>query len=78
MVGQGVLRECLLDPDVQHVLSIVRAPTGRQHAKLTELVHKDFFELHHRIPVNRLRRLLLLPRRHFLRHVRRKLFPTDL
>ena len=26
MVGQGVFRECLLDPDVQHVLSIVRSP----------------------------------------------------
>ncbi len=44
MVGQGVLRECLLDPSVQHVLSIVRGPTGQQAAKLTELVHKDFFD----------------------------------
>jgi uncharacterized protein YbjT (DUF2867 family) len=43
MVGQGALRECLLDPSVQHVLSIVRNPTGQEHAKLTELVHKDFF-----------------------------------
>jgi len=44
MVGQGVLRECLMDPNVQHVLSIVRAPAAQQHAKLTELVHKDFFD----------------------------------
>jgi uncharacterized protein YbjT (DUF2867 family) len=43
MVGQGVLRECLLDPDVQQILSIVRAPSGQQHAKLRELVHTDFF-----------------------------------
>ena len=44
MVGQGVLRECLLDPSVEHVLSIVRSPTAQQHAKLRELVHKDFFD----------------------------------
>jgi len=44
MVGQGVLRECLLDPDVQSVLSIVRSPTGQQHPKLRELVHADFFD----------------------------------
>ena len=43
MVGQGVLRECLLDPDVERVLSIVRAPTGQSDQKLRELVHKDFF-----------------------------------
>ena len=44
MVGQGVLRECLLDPDVQHVLSIVRTPSNQQHAKLRELVQTDFFD----------------------------------
>ena len=43
MVGQGVLRECLLDPDVERVLSIVRAPSGRHDPKLRELVHNDFF-----------------------------------
>jgi uncharacterized protein YbjT (DUF2867 family) len=43
MVGQGVLRECLLDPEVQHILSIVRTPSGQQHPKLRELVHTDFF-----------------------------------
>src|SRR5205807_6546305 len=36
--------ECLLDPSVQHVLSIVRCPTGQQHAKLIELVRKHFFD----------------------------------
>jgi uncharacterized protein YbjT (DUF2867 family) len=41
MVGQGVLRECLLDPDVERVLAVGRSPTGQQHAKLQELVHKD-------------------------------------
>ena len=42
MVGQGVLRECLADPDVIEVISVVRASTGRQHAKLREIVHADF------------------------------------
>jgi uncharacterized protein YbjT (DUF2867 family) len=43
MVGQGVLRECLLDHDVESVLAIVRSASGQQHEKLHELVHKDFF-----------------------------------
>jgi len=42
MLGQGALRECLLDPGVEHVLAIVRTPTGRQEPKLQELVHQDF------------------------------------
>jgi uncharacterized protein YbjT (DUF2867 family) len=42
MVGQGVLRECLLDPDVEAVLAVGRSPTGQAHAKLRELVHRDF------------------------------------
>jgi uncharacterized protein YbjT (DUF2867 family) len=44
MVGQGVLRECLLDPDIQQILSIVRTPTNQQDPKLHELVHADFFD----------------------------------
>jgi uncharacterized protein YbjT (DUF2867 family) len=42
MIGQGVLRECLLDPEVKQILSIVRTPTGQNNAKLRELVHTDF------------------------------------
>ena len=42
MVGQGVLRECLRDPGVTEVVSLVRRPSGRAHAKLRELVHGDF------------------------------------
>jgi uncharacterized protein YbjT (DUF2867 family) len=45
MVGQGVLRECLLDPGVASVLTIGRSPTGQQHAKLQEIVHKDLLDL---------------------------------
>jgi uncharacterized protein YbjT (DUF2867 family) len=44
MVGQGVLRECLIDPDVQQMLSIVRTASGQQHPKLRELVHTNFFD----------------------------------
>jgi len=44
MVGQGVLRECLLDPDVDSVLSIGRSATGQQYPKLRELVQTDLFD----------------------------------
>jgi len=44
MVGQGVLRECLLDPEVSRVLSIGRSATGQTHAKLRELVVPDLFD----------------------------------
>ncbi len=44
MVGQGALRECLLDPEVTGVLSVVRRASGRTDAKLTELVHPDFYD----------------------------------
>jgi uncharacterized protein YbjT (DUF2867 family) len=45
MIGQGVLRECLLDPEVQRVVTVGRAATGQQHPKLEEIVHKDLFDL---------------------------------
>jgi uncharacterized protein YbjT (DUF2867 family) len=41
MVGQGVLRECLLDPEVQLVQTIGRSFTGLKHTKLREIVHQD-------------------------------------
>ena len=41
MVGQGVLRECLLDAGVGNVLVVGRSPTGQQHAKLREVLHED-------------------------------------
>ena len=44
MVGQGVLRECLLDPEVAEVLAVGRAATGRSDPKLRELVHQDFID----------------------------------
>jgi uncharacterized protein YbjT (DUF2867 family) len=42
MVGQGVLRECLLDASVERVLAIGRSAAGQRHDKLRELVVKDF------------------------------------
>jgi uncharacterized protein YbjT (DUF2867 family) len=45
MVGQGVLRECLLDPDVESVLAVVRISSLPQHDKLREVVHQDVSDL---------------------------------
>jgi uncharacterized protein YbjT (DUF2867 family) len=44
MIGQGVLRECLLDADVEHVVAIGRSAAGVQHPKLREIVHKDLWD----------------------------------
>lgn len=44
MVGQGVLRECLLDPGVEQVLAIGRTSTGINHPKLRELLRTDLFD----------------------------------
>src|SRR5260370_15830940 len=44
MVGEGVLRECVLDSDVESVLAVGRSPTGQRHAKLREIVHDDFLD----------------------------------
>lgn len=45
MVGEGVLHECLLHPDVEQVLVINRKPGGVSHPKLKEIILKDFFDL---------------------------------
>jgi uncharacterized protein YbjT (DUF2867 family) len=45
MVGQGVLRECLLDPQVERVLSVGRSATGGQDPKLHEIVHGNLGDL---------------------------------
>ncbi|WP_422735964.1 NAD-dependent epimerase/dehydratase family protein [Micromonospora sp. WMMD729] len=45
MVGQGVLRECLLADDVREVLTIGRRPTGRQDPKLREVTVADVGDL---------------------------------
>ena len=45
MVGQSVLRECLLDADVQKIICIGRNPSGQHSPKLRDLVLKDMFHL---------------------------------
>jgi uncharacterized protein YbjT (DUF2867 family) len=45
MVGQGVLRECLLDPDVESVLVVARSPLvqpQRNEKKVRVIIHSDF------------------------------------
>jgi len=44
MVGQGVLRECLLDAEVESVLAVGRSPTGQRHPKLREILHDNFLD----------------------------------
>ena len=44
MVGQGCLRECLLDSGVESVLAVGRSATGQRHAKLCEILHDDFLD----------------------------------
>jgi uncharacterized protein YbjT (DUF2867 family) len=44
MVGRGVLRECLLDPDVESVLSIGRSTTSIKHTKLREILRDNLFD----------------------------------
>jgi len=45
MVGEGVLYECLLHPDVEKILVINRRPCGITHPKLQEIVHTNFYDL---------------------------------
>jgi uncharacterized protein YbjT (DUF2867 family) len=44
MVGQGVLRECLLDPEVDRVVTVGRSGGGAQNPKLEEIVHADMLD----------------------------------
>jgi uncharacterized protein YbjT (DUF2867 family) len=45
MVGEGVLHECLLNPEVESVLVINRRPCGVSDPRLKEIIHGDFFDL---------------------------------
>jgi uncharacterized protein YbjT (DUF2867 family) len=44
MVGQGVLRACLLDPAIERVTTIGRTATGQKHDKLREIAHRDLYD----------------------------------
>ena len=45
MVGEGILHECLLHPDIDKVLVINRRPCMIWHPKLTEIIYDNFFNL---------------------------------
>src|SRR5471032_805043 len=45
MVGEGVLLECLIHPEVEQILVVNRKPGGVLHPKLREIIHADFFDL---------------------------------
>jgi uncharacterized protein YbjT (DUF2867 family) len=45
MVGQGVLRECLIDAEVESVLAVVRNASLPPSGKLREIVHQDVYDL---------------------------------
>ncbi len=44
MVGQAVLRECLLDARVEAVLLVGRSRVGTEDRKVTQIVHDDFLD----------------------------------
>ncbi|MFA5047027.1 MAG: NAD-dependent epimerase/dehydratase family protein, partial [Paludibacter sp.] len=45
MIGQGVLRECLKEDQIDKVLVVNRNSCGIKHQKLKEIIHSDFFDL---------------------------------
>ena len=45
MIGQGVLRECLINANVESVLVINRQTCGIIHPKLKEIIHTNLFDL---------------------------------
>jgi len=46
MIGEGILIECLNQPQITEVLSVSRKPTGIAHPKLKEYIVADFLSLH--------------------------------
>ena len=45
MVGEGVLLECLNNPEITEVLSVSRKRSGKSHPKLKEYIIPDFLNL---------------------------------
>jgi uncharacterized protein YbjT (DUF2867 family) len=45
MVGQAVLRESLLDPQIHRIVTFGRTPTNQRHVKVHEIVASDLFDL---------------------------------
>ena len=42
MVGQAVLRECIMDMSVDSVVAVTRSPLSLINPKFTNIVHADF------------------------------------
>lgn len=38
MIGQGVIRECIMDPAVASVVAVGRSPSGQKDAKVRDVV----------------------------------------
>ncbi|MCC6287367.1 MAG: NAD-dependent epimerase/dehydratase family protein [Chitinophagaceae bacterium] len=45
MVGEGVLQECIANPEVEKILLINRKTTGYAHPKIEEILHSDFNDI---------------------------------
>lgn len=45
MVGEGVLQECIADPEVEKILVIGRRPCGYSDPKMEEVLHSDFNDI---------------------------------
>lgn len=45
MVGEGVMHECLLQPEIEQVLVVGRRECGTTHPKLKEILVPDMFDL---------------------------------
>ncbi|RMZ59387.1 NAD-dependent epimerase/dehydratase family protein [Chryseobacterium nematophagum] len=45
MVGEGVLMECLKNPNVSEILSVSRKPSGKKHPKLKEYIVPNFLQI---------------------------------
>ena len=45
MVGEGVLHECILHPEVERILVVNRRPCGISNPKVVEIIHNDFFDI---------------------------------
>lgn len=45
MVGEGILQECLTNPEVEKILLINRKPGGYSHPKIEEIIHPDLSDI---------------------------------
>lgn len=45
MVGEGVLQECIVNPDIEKILLINRKSSGYSHPKIEEIIHNNFNDI---------------------------------